>query len=174
MIEIRLVSQPQALTELQGEQLVELHLDYLANQRELLKEVKPGPVIQITPRLLLENNVIAAAFDSDKIIGYVLFRNITGALSIRCIFVNPAYRQKGLMKAMLDVVHAHETYHQIGVNLPPECDNVANYFEDMGYPKVRDLNCGWTCFSRVFAESSRRPTVDRPALSEVFGTCALK
>lgn len=172
MIEIRLVSQPQALTELQGEQLVELHLDYLANQRELLKEVKPGPAIQITPKLLLDNNVIAAAFDSDKIIGYVLFRNLTGALSIRCIFVNPAYRQKGLMKAMLDAIHAHETYHQIGVNLPPECDSVANYFEDMGYPKARDLNCGWTCFSRVFAESTRRPTVDRPALSDVFWTDA--
>ena len=67
MIEIRLVSQPQALTELQGEQLVELHLDYLANQRALLKEVKPGPVIQITPQHLLENNVVAAAFDLDKI-----------------------------------------------------------------------------------------------------------
>lgn len=174
MIEIRLVSQPQALTESQAEQLVELHLDYLACQRELLKEVKPGPAVKITPQLLLENNVIAAAFDSDKIIGYVLYRNITGSLSIRCIFVNPRYRQIGVMKAMLDVVHAHETYHQIGVNMPPDCEHVVNYFEDMGYPKVRDLNCGWTCFSRVFAESSRRPTVDRPALSDVFGTCALK
>lgn len=166
MIRIKLVSQPQALSKIQSNQLVELHKDYLAHQRELLSEVRPGPDVAITSKLLLQNNVIACAFDSEEnIVGYALFRNLTGALSIRCIYVNPMVRQKGVMTAMLDAIHHGEVYHSVSVNLPPKCEHVANYFDDAGYPKVRDINCGWVCYNRVYADSSRCRTEGRPSIT---------
>lgn len=173
MIEIRLITKPSALNDAQSAQLVELHNDFLANQRELLKDVRPGPKVEITTELLLNNNVIAVAMESGNIVGYLLYRNLTGALGVRCIYVNPLFRQKGVMTAMLDAIHANETYHCISANIPPHCDHISNYFEVAGYPKVRDLNSGWTCYKRVYADSTRRPTTDRPAKSQVVGMCEL-
>lgn len=167
MIRIKVISQPQVLSSLQSNQLVELHQDFVAYQKEIFKTpAGSGPTISITPGILFENNVIACAFDdADNVVGYILFRNLTGELNIRCIYVNPQVRQLGVMTAMLNAILRFEAYHKVSANLPPKTDAVAAYFESNNYTKVRDQMTGWLCYFRDFVKGPR-PLTDRPQFVE--------
>jgi len=167
MIRIKVISQPQVLSSLQSNQLVELHKDFVACQKELFDTpAGSSPTISITPGILFENNVIACAFDdADNVVGYVLFRNLTGELSFRCIYVNPLVRMKGVMTAMLNAVLRFEHYHKVSVNLPPCVEAVAAYFESIEYTKIRDQMTGWLCYFRHFVKEPR-PLTDRPQFVE--------
>lgn len=140
MITLKLVTEPQGLSEKEQEELITLHKLFLADRRDALKLRSEVP--DVTVDTLLRNTKCLVAIRGGVIVGYVMFRNMMNDFSIRCLYVRPEHRMCGVMSSLLQHVLAKERFASGSCNVPPTSPHVRDFLTDRGW-RLQKLNEWW-------------------------------
>lgn len=159
MTEITILSDATDLTKDQQRQLLNLHYDFLKYQRTLLSIKTDLPDLRVNT--LFAGNRIAVAIEAGVIVGYCVYRIISGVLKLRTLFVSEANRRTGVMNSLIELINAREVYLNAELSVYNKCTAARALFTRLGYA-AKELD-GW--FNLFF--DKRKTLVEQPSGSAV-------
>lgn len=143
MIEAAILKDSTELTTDQQKQLLGLHYAFLNYQRSVLDVKIDVPDLAIAT--LFRGNRIAVALVAGRVVGYCIYRVISGVLKLRTLFVAEEYRRSGKMTALIELISAREVYANAQLTVHQKCRPAYNFFTRLGYV-ASELDCWLNLF----------------------------
>lgn len=131
MNEITILSDASTLSTEQQEQLLNLHYAFLTYQRQLLDIKADVPTITLN-KLFLGNRIVVATREG-VVVGYCIYRIISGVLKVRSLFVTEAHRRTGVMTKMMSAIDGREVYQKSQLSIFKKCTGAKAFFTRLGY-----------------------------------------
>ncbi|QVW56340.1 hypothetical protein pEaSNUABM6_00204 [Erwinia phage pEa_SNUABM_6] len=131
MIEAAILKDSTELTQDQQKQLLGLHYAFLNYQRTTLDVKLDVPELAIST--LFRGNRIAVALVAGRVIGYCIYRVISGVLKLRTLYVAEEYRRSGTMTALIELINSREVYANAQLTIHQKCRPAYNLFTRLGY-----------------------------------------